>query len=93
MHQKEEITTRLIINGFTINPIKDTYALKIFIDSLCSIYDNNHLCDLGTGIVHQNYLGKQIAEPSISYISNEKFRGLIRIYSFRKWLFYHKNMG
>jgi len=73
----ERIASHLIINGFTINPIKDIYYLRILINSLCTIYDQAHECDFDSGIVHENYLGKQIGQPSVSYIENATFKGLI----------------
>ena len=82
-----------MINGFTINPIKDEHLFEMLINSLCEIYDQKHFCDHRPGIIHKNYLGKQIGKPSISYISNESFKGLIRICSTRQWLFCYKNLG
>lgn len=83
MHPNEKICTYLTINGFTINPIKDSFLLKVFIDSLCKDYKNNHMCDHGLDVVHQGYLGDQIGEPSIKYIQNENFQGLVRFCNFR----------
>ena len=84
-----------MINGFTINPVKDKKVFEIFINSLCEIYDQKHFCDHQPHlkIIHKHYLGKQIGKPSISYISNESFKGLIRICSTRQWLFCYKNLG
>ena len=73
----EKVVSHLVINGFTINPIKDANLLIAFINSLCEIYDKKHVCDHGTKIIHENFLGKQIGTPSVSYISNDAFNGLI----------------
>lgn len=76
MHN-EKIVSYLTINGFTINPIKDEYSLVVLINSLCEIYDQKHFCDHREGVIHENYLGKQIEKPSIKYIENDTFKGLI----------------
>lgn len=73
----EKVVSHLVINGFTINPVKDVSYLNVLINSLCTLYDNKHECDLGSGIVHENFLGKQIGEPSVSYVENTTFKGLI----------------
>ena len=73
----EKVVSHLVINGFTINPVKDISYLHILINSLCTLYENKHECDLGSGIVHENFLGKQIGQPSVSYIENTTFKGLI----------------
>jgi hypothetical protein len=77
MVHNEKIVSHLTINGFTINPIKDIHCFTTLINSLCTIYDKEHECDHKIGVMHENYLGKQVGEPSISYIENESFKGLI----------------
>lgn len=77
INHNEKIVSHLTINGFTINPIKDIDCFVIFINSLCTIYDKKHECDHRIGLIHENYLGKQVGEPSVSYIENESFKGLI----------------
>jgi hypothetical protein len=93
LNHNERVCTYLTINGFTINPIKDPDLLTVFIESLCSLYDKKHSCDHRLGLVHENYLKKLIEKPSISYVSNESFKGLIRFCRTRKWLFCYKDLG
>ena len=77
INHNEKIVSHLTINGFTINPIKDVGCFTTFINSLCTIYYKKHECDHRIGLMHENYLGKQVGEPSVSYIENESFKGLI----------------
>lgn len=77
INHNEKIVSHLTINGFTINPIKDISCFVTLINSLCTIYNKKHECDHRIGLMHENYLGKQVGEPSVSYIENESFKGLI----------------
>lgn len=85
MHLEEKISSRLIINGFTINPLKDPDVLNVVIMALCSDYDLIHTCDhrldmldeKGEALLHKNYLGKLIDKPLVSYVQNKSFQGLI----------------
>lgn len=88
LKHKEQLSTHLIINGFTLNPVKDQIVFNQLIISLCSIYEKKHVCDHVREyhnekyVIHENYLGKLIGTPSISYIQNENFQGLIRFCSY-----------
>lgn len=77
MDKDYPIATKLIINGFTINPIKDVKTLSNFLKGLCG-YGKKHACDfVDHTIIHTNYLKKQIGEAKIDYVENKKFSGLI----------------
>jgi len=76
LHKDNPIGTKLIINGFTINPIKDKNILVNILNGLCE-YQKKHLCDFEPKIVHTNYLGKQIGEPSIQYLKTDNHSGLV----------------
>ena len=70
----KQIQSRLIINGYTINPVTNIDALNQVMNGLVS-YDSNHSCDLTKGVnIHKNYLGKSLCEP-FSIIVKEKDNG------------------
>jgi hypothetical protein len=76
LHKDYPVGTKLIINGFTINPVKDKDNLVNILTGLCN-YEKKHLCDFGNKTVHTNYLGKQIGETRVDYVQNEDHSGLI----------------
>jgi hypothetical protein len=76
LHKDHPIGTKLIINGFTINPIKDRDSLINILNGLCS-YQKKHLCDFEAKVVHTNHLGKQIGEPRVDYVKNKEHSGLV----------------
>jgi hypothetical protein len=55
-------TSKLIINGFTLNPIRNKNDLKNIIKSLCNNYTKDHVCDFDGETIHKNYLKKQVGE-------------------------------
>ena len=76
MYKDYPVGTKLIINGFTINPIKDKNSLINILNVLCN-YQKKHLCDFHRNLVHTNYLGKQVGPTRVDYIKNENHSGLV----------------
>lgn len=73
-----DVGSKLVINGFTINPIKDKDAFKITLESLFSYeYMEKHLCDLDSKTTHTNFLKKSTLDSTVFYIDNEFEKGLI----------------
>lgn len=76
MHKSLEKHNYLTVNGYTINPIKDSSMLRDIVLGLVG-YKEFHKCDYGINdIVHKNYLGKIVGPPNIQYIDYDGYRGL-----------------
>jgi len=76
MNKELDVSTKLIINGFTINPIIDTTAFEDFIKGML-LYKEKHLCDFNHTLLHSNYLSNMIGSPTINYLNNDSNSGLI----------------
>jgi len=74
MNKDIDVFSKLVIQGFTINPIKDKHSFKDIIFGLCTCYKEFHICDYGENpITHKNYLGKLVFDNIfVDYIDNKK---------------------
>lgn len=79
MKQYKNIGTKLIINGFTINPILDEESFKSSLMGIAN-YKDIHFCDYvekQKTISHKNYLKKRIKSPFVNYLDNKNTRGWV----------------
>jgi len=77
----KNVSTKLIINGFTLNPVTDELAFFLSVKGIAN-YKDFHICDYDKGNnnekkVHKNYLGKIISNPKVDYIDSGSFKGWI----------------
>jgi hypothetical protein len=78
------VYSKLIINGFTINPIRDVNCFKQSISGLLDYdYKQKHICDFDGNEVHTNYLNKGKENIFVSDIITENGRGLIGFVSIK----------
>jgi hypothetical protein len=83
----KKLGTKLVINGFSINPILDENSFMLSTKGIAN-YEDIHLCDYGRDpeetvedyikkgmMSHKNYLGKRIGNPKVNYINNKNTRG------------------
>lgn len=71
------VSTKLFISGFTINPNKNLSCFKDIISGLCNYYKKNHICDFDGETVHVNFLGQQIGELYVQEIMSDNESGRI----------------
>jgi hypothetical protein len=71
------MASRLVLNGFTMNPITHLPFLTDVLRGLAE-YDKNHQCDTGIdGPIHTNYLGKTIFGPNGVTVTDKDNNGNI----------------
>ena len=79
MKKEVDVFSKLIIQGFTINPVVDKQEFKNIINGLCNSYVDFHICDYGIDpVVHKNDLGKLLFKDFfIQYLDPLEKEGLI----------------
>lgn len=86
MNIENNISTRLNIEGYTLNPIKDKHIFERALLGLFS-YGDKHICDFDHKTAHNSYLKNNLQDPTINYINNEKYRGIISFCAFENGYF------
>lgn len=79
MKKELDVFSKLVIHGFTINPITDKEEFKTILNGLCNSYLDFHICDYGIDpVVHKNDLGKLLFKDFfIQYLDPLEKEGLI----------------
>lgn len=69
--------SKLLINGFTINPIKEVVSFKESVSGFFDYaYKQKHVCDFTGKEIHTNYLKQRVEEVFVSNIIKEHGRCL-----------------
>lgn len=92
MEKNKPMSTKLVLNGFTLNPVTHLpFLINVFVGF--GQYSKKHKCDTGLdGPIHTNYLGKTIFGPvgiRITDVDNAGsiVQGILEngYYTFRVW--------